>query len=130
MQQREPRLRDRLQFRSRKRGRAVEGTGLENRRRGNPFVSSNLTASARFCLRYPFAAWPQAIQIPHKRIVLVEVWLRSVSRSGSRRTNTVNHRVIDQMLRDRLWACEHAEHQRKDVSVPRRHRLGQEPAAR
>ena len=30
----------------RKRGRAVEGTGLENRRRGNPFVSSNLTASA------------------------------------------------------------------------------------
>ena len=46
MQQRRPRLRDRLQFQARKRGRAVEGTGLENRRRGNPFVSSNLTASA------------------------------------------------------------------------------------
>ena len=38
--------RQRLQFELRKRGRAVEGTGLENRRRGNPFVSSNLTASA------------------------------------------------------------------------------------
>ena len=38
----------RLQFDSWKRGRAVEGTGLENRRRGNPFVSSNLTASAIF----------------------------------------------------------------------------------
>ena len=36
----------RLQFELRKRGRAVEGTGLENRRRGNSFVSSNLTASA------------------------------------------------------------------------------------
>ena len=36
----------RLQFKPWKRGRAVEGTGLENRRRGNPFVSSNLTASA------------------------------------------------------------------------------------
>ncbi len=36
----------RLQFEPWKRGRAVEGTGLENRRRGNPFVSSNLTASA------------------------------------------------------------------------------------
>ena len=38
----------RLQFEPWKRGRAVEGTGLENRRRGNPFVSSNLTASAKF----------------------------------------------------------------------------------
>ena len=46
MQQRTPGLPDRLQFEGRKRGRAVEGTGLENRRRGNPFVSSNLTASA------------------------------------------------------------------------------------
>ena len=46
MQQREAISRDRLQFMDRKRGRAVEGTGLENRRRGNPFVSSNLTASA------------------------------------------------------------------------------------
>jgi hypothetical protein len=33
----------------RKRGRAVEGTSLENWRRGNPFVSSNLTASANEC---------------------------------------------------------------------------------
>ena len=48
MQQREAASRDRLQFKSWKRGRAVEGTGLENRRRGNPFVSSNLTASAKF----------------------------------------------------------------------------------
>ncbi len=47
MQQRKARLADRLQFKAWKRGRAVEGTGLENRRRGNPFVSSNLTASAR-----------------------------------------------------------------------------------
>src|SRR5690606_32969095 len=31
----------------RKRARAVEWTGLENLRRGNPSVSSNLTASAR-----------------------------------------------------------------------------------
>ena len=31
---------------ARKRGRAVECTGLENRQWGNPFVSSNLTASA------------------------------------------------------------------------------------
>ena len=46
MQQRQGRSPDRLQFKARKRGRAVEGTGLENRRRGNPFVSSNLTASA------------------------------------------------------------------------------------
>ena len=46
MQQRKTRSLDRLQFNGRKRGRAVEGTGLENRRRGNPFVSSNLTASA------------------------------------------------------------------------------------
>ena len=46
MQQRGGGIIDRLQFKSRKRGRAVEGTGLENRRRGNPFVSSNLTASA------------------------------------------------------------------------------------
>jgi hypothetical protein len=30
-----------------KRGRAVECTGLENRRRGDPSVSSNLTASAK-----------------------------------------------------------------------------------
>jgi hypothetical protein len=30
----------------RKRGRVVEGSSLENCRRGNPFVSSNLTASA------------------------------------------------------------------------------------
>jgi len=30
----------------RKRGRVVECTGLENRHRGNPVVSSNLTASA------------------------------------------------------------------------------------
>ncbi len=50
MQQREPKSLDRLQFKTRKRGRAVEGTGLENRRRGNPFVSSNLTASAKFAL--------------------------------------------------------------------------------
>ena len=48
MQQREVPSRDRLQFIAWKRGRAVEGTGLENRRRGNPFVSSNLTASAKF----------------------------------------------------------------------------------
>ena len=48
MQQREAAFRDRLQFDPWKRGRAVEGTGLENRRRGNPFVSSNLTASAKF----------------------------------------------------------------------------------
>jgi hypothetical protein len=48
MQQRRAKLPDRLQFVSWKRGRAVEGTGLENRRRGNPFVSSNLTASAKF----------------------------------------------------------------------------------
>ena len=41
----------RLQFEPWKRGRAVEGTGLENRRRGNPFVSSNLTASAKFTHR-------------------------------------------------------------------------------
>ena len=33
--------------RLRKRGRVVEGSSLENCRRGNPFVSSNLTASAR-----------------------------------------------------------------------------------
>jgi len=32
--------------RVRKRGRVVECTGLENRQGGNPFVSSNLTASA------------------------------------------------------------------------------------
>jgi adenine-specific DNA-methyltransferase len=32
-----------------KRGRVVEGSSLENCRRGNPFVSSNLTASARAC---------------------------------------------------------------------------------
>ena len=55
MQQRQARLADRLQFEARKRGRAVEGTGLENRRRGNPFVSSNLTASAKFPLE-PVAA--------------------------------------------------------------------------
>ena len=48
MQQRKAQSLERLQFRPRKRGRAVEGTGLENRRRGNPFVSSNLTASAKF----------------------------------------------------------------------------------
>ena len=46
MQQRRIESPDRLQFTIRKRGRAVEGTGLENRRWGNPFVSSNLTASA------------------------------------------------------------------------------------
>ena len=48
MQQPRAKLPDRLQFEAGKRGRAVEGTGLENRRRGNPFVSSNLTASAKF----------------------------------------------------------------------------------
>ena len=48
MQQRRVLEHDRLQFTAWKRGRAVEGTGLENRRRGNPFVSSNLTASAKF----------------------------------------------------------------------------------
>ena len=47
---------DRLQFKAWKRGRAVEGTGLENRRRGNPFVSSNLTASAKFTI-YSSAAF-------------------------------------------------------------------------
>ena len=36
---------------SRKRGRAVEGTSLENWRRGDPFVSSNLTASATSSMR-------------------------------------------------------------------------------
>ena len=56
MQQREAAFRDRLQFTHWKRGRAVEGTGLENRRRGNPFVSSNLTASAKFCRRCRLAA--------------------------------------------------------------------------
>jgi hypothetical protein len=35
----------------RKRGRVVEGTSLENWRRGNLFVSSNLTASARNCFQ-------------------------------------------------------------------------------
>ncbi len=50
MQQRRAKSLERLQFKARKRGRAVEGTGLENRRRGNPFVSSNLTASATFCV--------------------------------------------------------------------------------
>jgi hypothetical protein len=34
----------------RKRGRVVEGSSLENCRRGNPFVSSNLTASARILI--------------------------------------------------------------------------------
>jgi hypothetical protein len=34
----------------RKRGRVVEGTSLENWRRVTLFVSSNLTASARFVL--------------------------------------------------------------------------------
>ena len=43
----------------RKCGRVVECTGLENRRRLTPFVSSNLTASAknfsrRFSLRFLF----------------------------------------------------------------------------
>ena len=37
-----------LEYEARKRGRAVEGTGLENRRRSDLFVSSNLTASAIF----------------------------------------------------------------------------------
>jgi hypothetical protein len=36
----------RLEFKVWKRGRAVEGTGLENRRQRKLFVSSNLTASA------------------------------------------------------------------------------------
>ena len=36
----------RLEYKAWKRGRAVEGTGLENRRRSDLFVSSNLTASA------------------------------------------------------------------------------------
>ena len=34
----------------RKRGRVVEGTGLENRRGFAPSVSSNLTASATDCI--------------------------------------------------------------------------------
>ena len=67
MQQREATLRDRLQFTAWKRGRAVEGTGLENRRRGNPFVSSNLTASATFFLRRRLTAWPHTLQFPRKR---------------------------------------------------------------
>ena len=37
----------------RKRGRAVEGTSLENWRRCEPFVSSNLTASAKICNKSP-----------------------------------------------------------------------------
>jgi hypothetical protein len=37
----------RIRLRFRKRGRVVECTGLENRQGSNPFVSSNLTASAR-----------------------------------------------------------------------------------
>ena len=40
------RLRVRRELIIRRDGRAVEGTGLENRRRLTPFVSSNLTASA------------------------------------------------------------------------------------
>jgi hypothetical protein len=35
----------RYNFAMGRRGRAVEGTSLENWQRGNPFVSSNLTAS-------------------------------------------------------------------------------------
>ena len=57
MQQRKAGSRDRLQFMARKRGRAVEGTGLENRRRGNPFVSSNLTASANPLYLTGVAVW-------------------------------------------------------------------------
>ena len=45
----------------RKRGRAVEGSSLENCRRGDLFVSSNLTASARKQRKPPsggfFVAW-------------------------------------------------------------------------
>jgi hypothetical protein len=36
-----------------KRGRVVEGSSLENCRRGNPFVSSNLTASAKHTEQEP-----------------------------------------------------------------------------
>ena len=46
-----------------KRGRAVECTGLENRRRGDPSVSSNLTASARRYARISFQG-DQVIYIP------------------------------------------------------------------
>ena len=42
------RLRVRRELIIRRDGRAVEGTGLENRRRSDLFVSSNLTASAIF----------------------------------------------------------------------------------
>jgi hypothetical protein len=35
---------------ARKSGRVVEGTGLENQQRGNPFVGSNPTSSADLCL--------------------------------------------------------------------------------
>ncbi len=40
----------------RKRGRAVEGTSLENWRGCEPFVSSNLTASARYTTMTSLAA--------------------------------------------------------------------------
>ncbi len=39
----------RLEYMLGKRGRVVECTGLENRRRFTPSVSSNLTASAKYC---------------------------------------------------------------------------------
>src|SRR5690606_29730474 len=42
-----PRPARRLTHEAGKRGRVVEGSGLENRQRGNPFVGSNPTASAK-----------------------------------------------------------------------------------
>jgi hypothetical protein len=38
-----------------KRGRVVECTGLENRRRCEPSVSSNLTASAKYPVKTPLS---------------------------------------------------------------------------
>jgi hypothetical protein len=43
--------------RVRKRGRVVEGSSLENCRRCEPFVSSNLTASAKKKISCPRAAF-------------------------------------------------------------------------
>jgi hypothetical protein len=59
---------------NRKRGRVVEGSSLENCRRCEPFVSSNLTASAKTLKKSP-TCWG-FFSSPHRRNVKIRVHRR------------------------------------------------------
>jgi hypothetical protein len=101
--------------RLRKRGRVVECTGLENRHRGNPIVSSNLTASARnkrsppregffcFCWQVKLES-SRAVSSTHRQDSRCAQPSRLPEGRGTRMYRVISHRFRQKQKAHLEWA--------------------------